>query len=635
MPSAFEEDNLSGQRHASTPPGMRATSAPRAGRLLVAGLALILLGAPFGSRAETGEANRLLELERASDVDGSTLLRLVTDRPVPEAVAFVLLDPPRLVVDLPGVQSRLDEAGSVVDPDSIERVRIGQHGSKLRVVFDAHEGGPGFEGFEKTLLPNGVAITLPLRDSPAPAVDDRSAVEKERKDVPPPAVEKKRKGVPPRFAVTAPVEAVPYSPPVLPAGMPLPPLPDQAAPTHLGVASCAGAPCHGSGVDRDTDVLQTEYIIWRSQDRHSVAYSALYNEQSKTIAKNLNLARLPHEEKLCLDCHADNVRPALRGERFSIEDGVGCEACHGGGEKYVAGHDYMQTNEMNVRQGMYPTDDPVARAELCLSCHFGTADKPLGHRLIGAGHPRLTFELQTFTFIQPAHFRYSRDGTRTDPRSADGATVWAAGQAVAGRKLLDQLIEKPSHGWPEFASYNCFNCHQEVDADSWRSDTRLAQGAGIPGVNTANLEILQYAIAGATPDGLGDYRNGLAALRGAASQPGRGVGDAARGLREQVQELTPRLAAWSVTPEAARDVLRGIFGSVSNLGVHDFLYAEQAVMALQVLIDQLDALGALQKIDRSMLRERMDALLASLANPRRFEASRTRRLFRDVEKTLR
>jgi hypothetical protein len=69
--------------------------------------------------------------------------------------------------------------------------------------------------------------------------------------------------------------------------------------------------------------------------------------------------------------------------------------------------------------------------------------------------------------------------------------------------------------------------------------------------------------------------------------------------------------------------------------VHDFLYAEQAVMALQVLIDQLDALGALQKIDRSMLRERMDALLASLANPRRFEASRTRRLFRDVEKTLR
>jgi hypothetical protein len=528
------------------------------------------------------------------------------------------------VVDLPHAESTLDGSGYLIDESSITQVRIGQHASKLRIVFDARANGPGFKGFKQSLLPNGLAITLPQR-APSPTVDENQAA----------GVKRENEEAPKQFAVTAPVATVPYSPPLLPASMPLPELPALADVTHLGVASCAGAPCHGSGVDRDTNVLQTEYIIWRSQDRHSVAYSALYNDQSKTIAKNLRLPHPPHQEKLCLDCHADNVRPSSRGERFSIEDGIGCEACHGGGEKYVAGHDYLQTNAENIAQGMYPTDDPVARAELCLSCHFGTRDKPLGHRLIGAGHPRLSFELQTFTYIQPAHFRYSRDGTQADSRSSSGAAVWAAGQAVASRKLLDQLIDNPSGGWPEFASYNCFNCHQEVDADSWRSDAPLIQGAGIPGINTANLEILQHVVAVAAPPALESYRQQLAALRRAASQPGAELADVASEFREQIRELTPRLAAWSATSETAAEALKHILGSVGDLGVHDFLYAEQAVMALQVLIDQLDVLRALERSDRSLLRERMDALLESLANPESYEAARTRRLFHEVGKSLR
>jgi hypothetical protein len=58
---------------------------------------------------------------------------------------------------------------------------------------------------------------------------------------------------------------------------------------------------------------------------------------------------------------------------------------------------------------MYPTEQPEVRAKLCLSCHFGTEDKFATHRIMGAGHPRISFELDTFTEIQPAHFRVDED----------------------------------------------------------------------------------------------------------------------------------------------------------------------------------------------------------------------------------
>ena len=59
---------------------------------------------------------------------------------------------------------------------------------------------------------------------------------------------------------------------------------------------------------------------------------------------------------------------------------------------------------------MYPTDQPVARAQLCLSCHFGTEqNKFVTHRIMGAGHPRMSFELDTFTAIQPAHYIADKD----------------------------------------------------------------------------------------------------------------------------------------------------------------------------------------------------------------------------------
>src|SRR5690606_27638381 len=107
-----------------------------------------------------------------------------------------------------------------------------------------------------------------------------------------------------------------------------------------------------------------------------------------------------------LGCHATFVPAEKRGKRFALSDGVGCESCHGPASRWLGQHVTGEASRAeNIAVGMYPTEEPAARAELCLTCHLGTADRFASHRLMGAGHPRLSFELDTFTRIQPAHFR--------------------------------------------------------------------------------------------------------------------------------------------------------------------------------------------------------------------------------------
>src|SRR5438105_1641438 len=100
----------------------------------------------------------------------------------------------------------------------------------------------------------------------------------------------------------------------------------------------------------------------------------------------------------------------------------------------------MNLGVVTCANSLYPTNEPVAEAKLCLSCHFGNADKFVTHRMMGAGHPRMSFELDTFSQTQPPHFVvdadwYERKGVY------DGVRVWAVGQALAAAELIDVLLD--------------------------------------------------------------------------------------------------------------------------------------------------------------------------------------------------
>ena len=222
-------------------------------------------------------------------------------------------------------------------------------------------------------------------------------------------------------------------------------LPQYGLDKHLGVASCAASTCHGAVQPwHDQSILRNEYVVWSREDRHAKAYETLFTKESRRIARNLGL-KAAHEADICLDCHADNIDPLKRGDRFQVADGVGCEACHGGAERWIDAHtDKDHSHTSNLELGLYPTDEPIQRAKLCLSCHFGNESKFVTHRIMGAGHPRLSFELDTFTQIQPAHFRVDDDYARRKQVS-DSLQVWALGQAVALGEFLDALLD-PQRG---------------------------------------------------------------------------------------------------------------------------------------------------------------------------------------------
>ncbi len=214
------------------------------------------------------------------------------------------------------------------------------------------------------------------------------------------------------------------------------PLPHRAHGMSVGTVNCASSTCHGSVRPWEgSHVLQNEYTTWLRLDPHAKARNVLLSPASVRIAKNLGLQEPAETAAVCLDCHAHN--PAgPRGERFQITEGVSCEGCHGPAGDWIGSHtEPGATHAGNIAKGLYPTDEPLARARLCLSCHLGDATRPMTHRIMGAGHPRLSFELRTFVALEPAHYRVDAD-YRERKGAPDALATWAVGQAVAAQGIL-------------------------------------------------------------------------------------------------------------------------------------------------------------------------------------------------------
>ena len=106
---------------------------------------------------------------------------------------------------------------------------------------------------------------------------------------------------------------------------------EDTQPRHEGVATCASSLCHGAiqPLKAYDKALQNEYTTWSQFDPHSNAYKVLLNKQSQEIARRMGIGPA-HQAPACLACHSEAVPNAQRGAKFQLDDGVGCESCHGG-----------------------------------------------------------------------------------------------------------------------------------------------------------------------------------------------------------------------------------------------------------------------------------------------------------------
>jgi hypothetical protein len=360
-----------------------------------------------------------------------------------------------------------------------------------------------------------------------------------------------------------------------------PPLPYQVRDKSMGVVNCANSLCHGSVQPwKDANVLQNEYVTWSRVDKHARAYKVLFNEQSARIARNLGLGNAA-EAKVCLDCHAHNVPKAQRGERFKFDDGVSCEACHGPSERWLPKHvEDGAKHAGNLEAGLFPTDDPSERARLCLSCHFGNADRFVTHRIMGAGHPRLSFELETFTTVEPAHFKIDSDWEKRK-RLWDGVKVWAIGQALAVSEMMD-LLTDPKRGrdglFPELVLFDCHACHHPMSDKRW-SPRIAGLGPGVVRLNDSSM-LMVRAIARVVNPELG---NRIVSKMSQLQQMVTGGGDAvgtARALKADVAQLTAELDRRTLTAADMRGVLEALVDEGLNGQFRDYAGAEQATMAI-------------------------------------------------------
>jgi hypothetical protein len=367
------------------------------------------------------------------------------------------------------------------------------------------------------------------------------------------------------------------------------PLPYQAKDQHLGVASCASSLCHGSvTVNGHYDVLMNEYVTWSHQDAHARAYQALTGARGRAIAAKLGIG--PAESaKECLDCHADNVPAARRGRRFALSDGVGCEACHGGAERWIGSHSTAKAGYADdVAHGLYPSADLAARAVLCESCHVGNADKRATHRIMGAGHPRLGFELDTFLALEPVHYTVDANYRRRKPAYGHGQT-WAVGMLQASALQLDALQGTQLRGnglFPELALFNCAACHDSsTQRLEWRRRTMTQSTApGTVPLNDAYWR-MSWLVARAL-----DAREGAevaaqaAAVQHAVMVSSEEVARQARQLASVLRRVQQRVADRTWSAAQASGVLDSVLGAGLDGEFRDYLGAEQAAMAVELLL---------------------------------------------------
>ena len=419
--------------------------------------------------------------------------------------------------------------------------------------------------------------------------------------------------------------------------LPSPPLPYQSSLMTLGTVTCASSLCHGSIKSwKDSNVLQNEYITWSRLDKHARAYNKLLNAQSQKIAKNLGLKQPAHEAKICLDCHAHNVAADQRGDRFKISDGVTCEACHGPAEKWIRTHVEPDTSHArNIEHGLYPTADATLRAKLCLSCHLGNKDKLVTHRMMAAGHPRMSFELDTFTEIAPKHFVVDND-YETRKGIWVGVKSWAIGQALAVSGTMDILLDdkRGRDGlFPELVLFDCHACHHPMSESRWKPKTVFGTSLspGLVRLNDGNLLMLR-AVAFAIEPARGEaIATQIIKLHKAVA----GDGDAkaeALGLKKMALDLIATIAnktlnSATIRGAALRLVDDGLAGYYT-----DYAAAEQATMAISSVGNFLVKQGSVR--NATAFHQRLQKLNSTLASDERYKPAEFEAQLRELRAIL-
>lgn len=357
---------------------------------------------------------------------------------------------------------------------------------------------------------------------------------------------------------------------------------------HLGTATCAGSQCHGKSTPQENrNVLLNEYTTWIGSDRHSIAYKTLESPESRSIARKLGLKNAT-TAKICLDCHTDNVAVEKRGPKFQITDGVGCEGCHGGAENWLVSHtDPNTTHQQNVASGLIATEDAGIRAQVCLACHAGNENQFATHQIMAAGHPRLSFELDLFTTLQPQHYTIDTDYIQRKGTS-DRIQLWIEGQFHSIEQSLKVAKTRLYNGegiFPDFAFYDCHSCHHPMSKLYWSASRADGVRPGSPRLHMPNMPVIEALVLATGNQTLADELAIVRVETVRAAQHGR------RAFSAAADQLLTTLAKVRTHVESNIDrtnvdnILSSLLSASATDQASDYAEAEQLYYSYETLCE--------------------------------------------------
>jgi len=109
--------------------------------------------------------------------------------------------------------------------------------------------------------------------------------------------------------------------------------------------------------------------IWEDS-KHSRAFNSLTSEKAKQFAQSKGLES-PEKNPICLKCHTTKHYLDINetDAAYSLNEGVGCEACHGAGSRYSPAN-IMKEESLFIQNGGLK-----GNTETCIKCHSPVVKK--------------------------------------------------------------------------------------------------------------------------------------------------------------------------------------------------------------------------------------------------------------------
>ncbi|MBI1851329.1 MAG: hypothetical protein HYR85_13395 [Planctomycetes bacterium] len=388
-------------------------------------------------------------------------------------------------------------------------------------------------------------------------------------------------------------------------------------PRFMGAGSCSGTACHAFTERKSTTkIQQNEWYTWLHDDPHPGSYMklkgpGLQQMRANQIGANLGITGDAADSPRCLVCHAIDVPESRRAPSFEVSLGVGCEACHGASDYWLAPHsapDWAKASESEKKDKAWVNmEDLVVRAERCLSCHLGDPTGEVGdgkrvfdHDLLGAGHPDLPFELERYLNGRTMKHHW------LDPKDQDawfGTRTWAVGEVVALDMQMKQLAEQATHAegwgaWPEFSNFDCYDCHHivnfEKNTPTWRQEQGTAAAtsgkrtAGRPRWNASRSAVVRHLVERIAPNVASSLATEIAGFQKLMDRPSsnrEAIAESAKRIARLLDDVKGKLSGGDssvLDEQATRDLLLRISGDtqLSQSGVQT---AKQAALSIESL----------------------------------------------------